>query len=492
MKTAESIPKTIPSTRMETPSWEKDALVDQAWEDLKSLVKLPTVSDNPSPEQLDALKKMPSVLVQMFQAAGMASARVVQMPPDESGRPSNPLVYGKIVVDSRLPTILLYGHYDVVPAPGTWVEPDGQEASPFTPQEFPVDQGADSRLYGRGSADDKSGIIMHLSTLRAFKGKPPVNVILVLEGEEEIGTGSLDRFIKNNPGLFQADVLVIADTGNAALGVPSLTTSLRGLVACDVTVKTLDHAEHSGMFGGPAPDAFMALIRLLDTLLDGKGDVAVKGLKRYTRQEWPPSSPQEEETFRNQAGVLPGVQLTGTGSITQRLAGSPSICVVGLDGIPSIESSINQLHPSVTARISARLAPDQDPSEAYEALRSHLLANAPLGAHVEVSPIKSSGEGYCIVGDGGRYFADAKKAIAGAYPGPKTCAETGLGGTIPMINVIAGVQDPSKDPTVVMWGCEEPTCRIHGGPESVSRNELQAMIRAEINLFNCVAARISA
>lgn len=457
----------------------------QAWEDLKTLVSLPTVSDNPSPEQKTALAKAPELLASMFRSAGMGDARVLPLPSEEGSAPNpNPLVYGTLEVSPSLPTVLLYGHYDVVPAKGTWDIPEQPPVAVdvFTPYE------SDGRLYGRGSADDKSGIVMHLSVLRAFGGKPPVNLILVLEGEEEIGTGSLDGFIEANPDLFQADVIVIADTGNASLGTPSLTTSLRGLVACDVTVNTLDHAEHSGMFGGPALDAFMVLVRMLNTLVDWRGDVAVAGLTRYSSGQWPRSSPQEEATFRDQAGVLANVQLSGSGGITQRVAGSPSICVVGLDGIPAVADSVNQLHPSATARISVRLAPDQDPEAAYHALRTHLLNAAPFGVEPVVSPIRSSGDGYHISGKGGRFFETAKKAVQDAYPGASGCLETGLGGTIPMINVIAGVQDPSRDSTVVMWGCEEPKCRIHGGPESVSRDEFDAMIRAEINLLNYVAA----
>jgi len=455
----------------------------QAWKDVATLVTRQTVSDNPSKQQKEDLEAITDDLVKLFGTAGVNNIEKLKL----NDKGSNLLIYGTAPAagdnPASLPTVLLYAHYDVVPAEGTWDEPGHPGVSPFTPVE--VDDKDDKRMYGRGAADDKSGIVMHLAALRTLKDRLPVNVILVIEGEEETGTGTLDDFIKDYPERFQADVIVIADTGNTALGTPTLTTSLRGLVACEVRVDTLDHAEHSGMFGGPAPDAFMVLVRILNTLLDEHGDVAVAGLKRYTDESWPPSTPKDEKDFRDSAGVLDGVQLTGTGSLTQRLAGSPSICVVGLDGLPAVPSSINQLHPSATARISVRLAPDQSPTEAYEALKAHLLKVAPFGVVPTISGIVSSGNGYHIRGDGGRYFATAQKAISDAYKG-LDCVTSGLGGTIPMINVIADVQ--TTPATVVMWGCEEPRCRIHGTLESLSQKEFNAMIDAEINLLTYVAS----
>ncbi len=449
---------------------------DDARKDLKKLVSYASVSDNPDQEQQKALKNLSGYLCELFGKTGPEKIGVLDVPS------ANPVVYGtwKAAVDPA-PTVLLYAHYDVVRADEKWDEPDNPGADPFTLYEHK------GRLYGRGAADDKSGIIMHLSTLRALKGHLPVNVILVMEGEEEIGTGSLDRYIQAHPEQFQADVIVIADTGNAVEGTPTLTTSLRGLVAADVTVSTLDHAVHSGMFGGPAPDAFMVLSRMISSLVDWRGDVAVAGLTRTSDAQWPHSSPEEEATFRDQAGVRGGVQLVGSGSITQRVAGSPSINVVGLDGMPGTANSVNQLHPSATARISVRIAPDQSPDDAYQALRTHLLNAAPLGV-VPTIKQSSAGDGYHIRAGGGRFFETACKAAQDAYPDAKECIRSGLGGTIPMINIIAGVQSRA-DTTVVMWGCEEPTCRIHGPVESVSYRELECMTRAEINLLKYVGAK---
>jgi acetylornithine deacetylase/succinyl-diaminopimelate desuccinylase-like protein len=465
------------STKETATAAPSDWVDPNAQADLKQLVAFPTVSDNPDAKQRQAVADLLEMVMTLFKATGPATLEVRRISDDSS---SNPILYGTWkAATPKAPTVLLYGHYDVVRADEDWLEPDGKSRSPFEPFEWK------GRLYGRGSADDKSGIIMHLSTLRALQGRLPVNVTLVLEGEEEIG-GHLDGHIQNNPDLFQADVIVIADTGNVAEGKPTLTTSLRGLVSADVTVSTLDHAEHSGMFGGPALDAFMVLTRMINSLVDWRGDVAVAGLNRYTDGQWAPSSPDEEALFRSQAGVLNGVQLAESGSITQRIAGSPSVVVVGLDGIPSTANSVNQLHPSVTARISVRIAPDQDPNQAYQALRTHLINAAPFGVTPTINP-GSSGDGYHIRGNGGRFFDTACRAAKDAYPDAQTCVRSGLGGTIPMINVIAGVQRRA-DATVVMWGCEEPVCRIHGTVESVSYKELECMTRAEVNLLNYVAA----
>lgn len=454
-----------------------------AREDLKNLVRLASVSEHPDETQQAALAATRRYLIDAFTAVGMPDVREVSIRQPEDTAEPNMLVHGTWTVDPAAPTVLLYGHYDVVRADDApWHGPGG-DMDPFEPREF------DGRLYGRGAADDKSGLVMHLSALRAFRSlgrRPPVNLILAVEGEEEIGTGSLDRYVEANPGLFQADVIVVADTGNVALGRPTLTTSLRGLAAADVTVSTLDHAVHSGMFGGPAPDAFMVLVRILDSLTDWRGDCAVAGLTRYTPATggWPASGPEEERTFREQCGVLDGVRLTGSGSITQRVAGAPAINVVGLDGLAGTAQSVTRLHHTVTARISVRIAPDQDPDEAYEALRTHLLAVAPYGVTPQVENPFAPANGFHLPGEGGTYLAAASRAAGDAYG--LDCVQSGLGGSIPTINVIAGVQE-KPGATVVMWGCEEPLCRIHSAPESVSYEELTLMTRAEVNLLNYVA-----
>lgn len=464
-----------------------------AHDNLKELVRLASVSENPSPKQSEDLSKIRQVIMNYFREAGITNIEEISLQPvtssaDKSGETQEPnkLLYGRWDgAGPDRPTVLLYAHYDVVRADdGPWELPDGSGSfdpfDPFDPQE------RGNRLYGRGAADDKSGIIMHLSALRAFGGRPPVNIIVAIEGEEEIGTGTLDNYVKHHPQQFQADVIVIADTGNVTENQPTITTSLRGLVAADVTISTLDHDVHSGMFGGPALDSFMVLVRMLNTLVDWKSDATVAGLTRYSDTAWPPSGAAEEATFAQQAGVLPNVQLVGSGSITQRVAGNPAINVVGLDGIPSIKEAMNKLHHSVTARVSVRLAPDQDPNEAFEALRVHLLEAAPFGVTPVIAKVNPC-DGYHTAGDGGPFFATALKAVSDAYPDGPGAVRSGLGGTIPTIKILAEAQ--TKEPTVVMWGCEEPRCRIHSSVESVSYDELAHMTQAEVNLLTYVAEK---
>jgi acetylornithine deacetylase/succinyl-diaminopimelate desuccinylase-like protein len=258
-------------------------------------------------------------------------------------------------------------------------------------------------------------------------------------------------------------------------------------ISADVTVATLQQDVHSGMFGGPAPDAFMALVRMLDTLTDHRGTCAVAGLNAMHNPDWPGSSPEEEQVFRDQAGVLSGVGLTGAGSITQRVAGSPSINVVGLDGVPGTNQAVNRLQHQVTARISVRIAPDQAPEEAYPALRTHLRAMAPYGIVPTVQPAGLN-PGYVVPEGDGPWYGSAAQAIADAYGVTSDkVVQAGLGGTIPTVGVIAQAQH--KPVTMILWGTEEPTCRIHSQPESVSYDELDRMIRAEVNLLANVGAR---
>jgi len=447
------------------------------------LVRLASVSANPNKNQKRALADTRALIVKLFSDAGITDIQEVSLPPKSGSlSESNKIVYGRWdKAGPNRPTVLLYAHYDVARADDApWHEPTG-DADPFVPVEY------ERRLYGRGAADDKSGIIMHLSAVRAFNRQFPVNLIIVLEGEEEIGTGSLDHYIQAHPEKFQADVIVIADTGNLEIGKPTLTSSLRGLVNVDITINTLKGNIHSGLFGGPALDSFMVLVRMLNTLVDWRGDTAVAGLTRYTSDQWPPSSVDEENIFRAQAGVLDNVQLAGSGSITQRVAGSPAINIVGLDGMPTLDGSVNQLHSSVTARISVRTAPNQNSNDVYQALRAHLLNAAPFGVVPEITKV-SEGDGYHIADGGGPYYATALRAAADAYPdfhGP--VLQSGLGGTIPTIKVLAEAQKSNRA-TVVMWGCEEPSCHIHGSVESVSYDELTRMTRAEVNLLQYLAS----
>ena len=301
-----------------------------------------------------------------LEAAGFHGVRLLEL---ESAHPA---VYGEIPSPTAgAPTVLLYAHHDV--------QPPGPEELWNTPPFEPVE--IDGRLYGRGSADDKSGIVIHTGAVRAHGGRPPVGVKVFLEGEEEIGSLHLDGFLATYRDLLAADAIVVADAGNWDVGVPALTTSLRGLVDCVIEVRTLEAGVHSGMWGGVFPDALSVLVRALATLHDERGRVAVPGLVRGGR----PPVELDEGSAREQAGALEGVELMGEGSITERLWLGPALSILAIDA-PPVSESINQLVPVARAKVSLRLAPGDDPERAKKALLTHLEEAVPWGAAVDVRP----------------------------------------------------------------------------------------------------------
>ncbi len=262
------------------------------------------------------------------------------------------------------PTVLLYAHYDVQPAP-----PDGWDTDPFTPVV------RDGRLYGRGAADDKSGIVAHLAALRANGKRPHVKVLI--EGSEENGRQKLLEVVGRDPELMRADVFVVADGGNWKLGEPTLCESLRGHGKLTVTLRTLENALHSGQFGGAAPDALLALVQMLATLHDDDGAVAVEGLED---SDWEGADLPEAD-FRRQAGVLDGVGLTGTGSVADRLWARHAISVLGVDA-PAVEGAGNIVIPSARAKVAVRVPPGADPARSMARVEEHLRAAAPWGARL--------------------------------------------------------------------------------------------------------------
>ncbi len=353
------------------------------------------------------------------------------------------------------------------------MQPPGRTEDWDTPPFEPVERAG--RLYGRGTSDDKCGIVMHTAAIRAFDARPPVNVKVVVEGEEEIGSAHLVEFLHAYGDLLATDVLVLADAGNWKLGTPALTTSLRGLVDCVVEVRTLSHAVHSGTFGGPAPDALSALARLLATLHDDRGNVAVPGLATGP----PPDIDEDEDEFRATAGVLPGVRLIGEGSITERAWMHPAVSVLGVDA-PTIAESSNQLVPAARARISLRLAPGQDPVKALDALVSHLEGYAPWGAQVRVTR-GSEAEPFHIRATGPAHQA-ARRAFRDAWG--TDSVDMGMGGTIPLV---AAFSQAYPEAALLLTGAADPDCRAHGENESVHLGELERSCVAEALLLQYLA-----
>ena len=417
--------------------------------DLERLVRLPSVAFPGFPDE--PVRQTAAAVAQLLRDAGLPDVRMM----DVARAPQ--AVFGQRPAKPGAPTVLLYAHYDVQPAGDVsqWTSP------PFEPT---VREG---RLYGRGAADDKSGIAIHTGALLALAEDCPVGVKVLVEGQEECGEGGVEEFVQAHAELLEADAIVISDVGNYALGVPTLTTSLRGMAACDLEVATLAGAVHSGMFGGPAPDALIALTRMIATLHDEAGDVAVEGLATADYD----GADYDEGAYRTDAGVLPGVGLIGSGSIGERLYGRPSINVIGIDA-PAVDGAANALVPKARARISVRLAPGQDPAEAQAAVMKHLEAAAPWHVRVTVTP-GTVGEGFLAKTDGPAY-AVAATAMAAAYG--KDVVHYGEGGSIPLV---AAFLEALPDAEIILWGPEEPRCAIHAPDESVDLGELERCVLAE-------------
>jgi acetylornithine deacetylase/succinyl-diaminopimelate desuccinylase-like protein len=427
-------------------------LLPEIVEELKAMVAIPSVAFPTFPPE--PVHRMADRAVAAFQRYGVP-ARLQEVP---GGYPA---VWAEMPAPPGRPTVLLYAHYDVQPAP----KEQGWTTEPFEPTE------RDGRIYGRGAADDKSGIAIHLATLAAFGGKPPVGVRLVLEGEEET-VSHLGPFVHAHPELFQADAMIIADTGNIVVGEPVLTTRLRGHVIANVEVRTLQHPIHSGMFGGAAPDALMALIKVLATLTDEQGGCAVPGI---AAGRWE-GADYSEDLFRVNAGVLDGVPLVGTGSIASRLWSKPSVSVLGIDA-PSVKEAGNVLHASARALVAMRIPSAQDPAGAQAGLLDFLRAGVAPGVQVEVTPHKKS-PAFAQSTDGPA-FALMRAALELTYGKP--VGLVGSGGSIPLLDALRAAS-PGAD--FVLCGAEDAQrSRIHGPDESVDPSEIERMALAQARLL---------
>jgi acetylornithine deacetylase/succinyl-diaminopimelate desuccinylase-like protein len=360
------------------------------------------------------------------------------------------------------PTVLLYAHHDVQP-PG---DESLWDSDPFEPTE------RDGRLYGRGAADDKAGLMAHVTALRALGDPLPVGVVVFVEGEEEHGSASLVELLRTHRQRLLADVIVITDSANWAVGVPALTTSLRGIVNCVVEVRTLHAAIHSGTYGGVVPDALTVLARLLATLHDEAGDAAVPGLVTggSSRLEFP------AQRLRAEAGLLEGVRFVGTGPIVDRLWSRPAVSVLGVDA-PSVREAGNALVPSARAKISVRLAPGDQPAGAFAALREHLRVHCPWGAQLSVE--LDGGGAPCVIDTSGPHYPVVRAALRAAWDGVDP-VEIGVGGSIP---AVATFQDVFPAATIMVTGVEDPGTRAHGPNESLHLAEFTRVCRAEALLL---------
>jgi len=435
--------------------------------DLERLVRIPSVSADPAaaPDLWASAGEVAALLRQ----AGLPEVDVL------TAGDSRPAVLGRRAAPPGAPTVLLYAHHDVQP-PG---DPADWDSDPFEPTE------RDGRLYGRGTADDKAGVAVHLAALRAHGDRLGVGVTVLVEGEEEIGSPALPQFLAAYSDRIGADVVVFADAANWTADTPALTTTLRGGTSLVVEVRTLRHGIHSGLYGGPVPDALTVLCQMLATLHDERGDVAVPGLARGSAGSGG-ADPLDltEARFRAEAGLLDGVQLTGTGGLTDRLWAGPAIAVIGIDA-PSVAAASNTLIPAARAKVSMRVAPGDDAAAAREALVAHLMASVPWGAQVTVQPGGIAAP--FTARTGGRAYQAARSALKQAWG--RAAVDAGAGGSIPFVTGYAGL---FPDAEILITGVEDPGTRAHGSNESLHLATFERACLAEALLLRNLADAQSA
>ena len=446
-----------------------DSRMDTHRGDLEALVRLPSVSaEGFEPGQV---LRCAEAVRELLMARGLERAEILEV---EGSYPAVTAEWLHAGPDA--PTVLLYAHYDV--------QPPGDEAlwtsAPFEPTE------RDGRLFGRGTADDKAGILAHVAAVDAWlkaRGELPVNVKVIVEGEEESGSAHLGELLAAYGQRLRADVMVLTDLTNWAVGTPSITYLLRGLVDAVVEVRALDHALHSGMYGGPVPDAMNALVKMLAALTGDDGAVAIPGFTDDVR----PLSPAErarldalvfdEARFREEAGMLDGVALVGdpAASVLERLWLRPTVTIIGLDATPVAKAS-NTLPPAARARVSIRLAPGQDPGRVTKLLHDFLRERAPWGVHVDVTPGWSTAA--WVAEPHGPAFEACARALEAAYGSPAVFA--GVGGSIPFVQPF---QDAFGGVPALLLGVEDPDSRAHGIDESLHLGDFRNACLGEAYLF---------
>ena len=425
--------------------------------DLKELIAIESVSADPA--RADEVERSAQSIVRLLTDLGCPDVRIIRA---DGGAPA---VIGRFPPPEGMPTVCLYAHHDVQPQG----EPEGWRTPPFVATEL------EGRLFGRGTSDDKGGFAVHLAALRAFDGKPPVGVTVFVEGDEEIGSVGLPQLLEEHRADFAADVFVITDSCNWAVGQPAFTTTLRGVATCTVEVRTLDHALHSGVYGGVVPDALTALCRLLATLHDDQGNVAIAGLGTASAPalEYPPAR------LRAETGILDGVDWIGSGSFVERIWYKPAVSVVALDATP-VDKASNTLIPAARAKISLRVAPGDDAAKALAALITHLEDHAPWGAQVTVT-----GEGAAepsVIDFSGSYAEAARAAFTQAWDVAPVLI--GQGGSIPMV---AEFGKAFPEATILITAVGDPDSRAHGTDESLHLGDFAAACVAEALMLDAFA-----
>jgi acetylornithine deacetylase/succinyl-diaminopimelate desuccinylase-like protein len=437
------------------------ALLPDLKGDLSRLVAIPSISAPGFPEPRGPIMEAYELVCSLLSAAGVQDVGALEL------HDTAPVITGEIPAPDGAPTVLLYSHYDVV-APGDealWSSP------PFVATE------RDGAIFGRGTADSKSNIIAHVGALRAWGGRPPVGIKVVIEGQEEVGGGGLTTYPPTHPAPFRADAMVISDMGSVRPGVPTLTVALRGMANATIELTTLAGAKHSGQFGGAAPDALIVLLHALASLHDENGDVAVDALRR---EEWTGESYTEDE-FRALAEVRDGLPLMGSGGLGSRLWSGPAITVTGID-VPSVDNALNAVSPYARAKLNLRVHPEQDAAEAQAALVRHLESVRPFGIALAVRA-EETGNGFAA-NTSGRAYEAAWEAMELAWGGPPVRAAAG--GSIPLVNAL---QAAAPEAEMLLVGTTDGYANIHAPDERVLLDELEHAIVAEAEFFGRYAAQ---
>jgi acetylornithine deacetylase/succinyl-diaminopimelate desuccinylase-like protein len=431
----------------------------EALQVLSSLVSIPGIAwEAFDPNELD---RSAEAVVDLLRDTEVFDSVEILRSATPAGPLGAPAVVATRVARNSKPTILLYAHHDVQPPGATelW------DSEPFKTE---IRNG---RMYGRGAADDKAGVVAHIYSIKALRELTnndfDLGLVVFIEGEEEAGSPSFANFLIEHKAKLQSDVVIVADSGNWTTEIPAITTTLRGLVSLEFEVRTLDHAVHSGMYGGAVPDAMLALTKILGSMWDELGSVSILGLKSTDSIDFAYSDDQ----LRLDSGLLPSTKPIGEGSILGRLWTKSALTLIGLD-YPSVALSSNTLVPSVRAKLSLRIAPGQEPSEALEALKSHILNHNSLGAEIEFGAVEL-GKPFSL-GESGWAKEVASGALKAAYG--LESVDIGIGGSIPFIAdleaVFPGVQ-------VLVTGVEDPDSRAHSPNESLHIETLEKAIVAQ-------------
>ncbi|MBI4349471.1 MAG: M20/M25/M40 family metallo-hydrolase [Elusimicrobia bacterium] len=435
-------------------------------EDLSKLVAIPSVSFPGFPPE--TVEKSAAAVAELLKARGLENVEILRVPD------AHPYVYADWLHAPGRPTVLLYAHHDVQPA--------GREEKWKTPPFVATEK--DGRLWGRGTADDKAGVIVHTSAIASWlraEGKLPLNVKVMIEGEEEIGSGHLESFLQKYAKKLAADFIVLTDTSNYDVGVPSITTALRGLVSMDVEVRTADHPLHSGMWGGPLPDPALALSKMLASLVDDEGRIAIPGIYKNVRpltkleRKSLESLRYSDKDFRAQAQVLPGVDLVGgKASPLEKMWRLPSVSVNAIQ-VSSRKDCANIINESAWAHVGLRLVPDMDAKAAVKALQDHLRKHAPWG--VKVSFSNAHGSPAWLVDPEGPAFEAAARAMTEGFG--REAVFIGSGGSIPFVGPFGKVLGAPA----LLIGVEDPYTNPHSENESLHLGDFHKSIRSAILLY---------